>query len=80
MFCIFIVETNIRGDNCNMFCIFIVETNIRGDNCNMFCIFTVTRIKLCPLSALLLDEGLNVFNGKIRQLLSGSEDQSNVRY
>ena len=63
-----------------MFCIFIVETNIRGDNCNMFCIFTVTRIKLCPLSALLLDEGLNVFNGKIRQLLSGSEDQSNVRY
>jgi hypothetical protein len=26
------------------------------------------------------DEGLNVFNGKIRQLLSGSEDQSNVRY
>ena len=35
MFCIFIVETNIRGDNCNMFCIFTVETN-KGDNCNMF--------------------------------------------
>jgi hypothetical protein len=38
----------------------------------------LTWIILCPLSALSLDEGLSVLNGKMRQLLAGSAEQPNV--